>query len=58
MWANEEVADFLGWLHEWYLARPERARVGFYGLDVYSPSDSLRKIISWLEFDVRLSKDR
>jgi len=57
MWANEEVADFLGWLHQWYLARPERARVGFYGLDVYSPWDSLRKIISWLEFEVRLSKD-
>jgi len=51
MWANEEVADFLGWLHQWNLARPEQARVGFYGLDVYSLWDSLRNIISWLEIN-------
>jgi len=49
MWANEDVAEFLSWLHEWNLARPERERVGFYGLDVYSLWDSLREIISWLE---------
>jgi erythromycin esterase-like protein len=42
MSANEEVAQFLGWLHQWNLARPEQARVGFYGLDVYSLWDSLR----------------
>ena len=49
MWANEDVAEFLSWLHEWNLARPGRERVGFYGLDVYSLWDSLREIISWLE---------
>lgn len=49
MWANEEVAEFLIWLHERNLARPAPERVGFYGLDVYSLWDSLREIISWLE---------
>jgi erythromycin esterase-like protein len=49
MWANEEVAEFLTWLREWNLSRPEAERVGFYGLDVYSLWDSLREIIGWLE---------
>ncbi len=49
MWANREVADFLDWLHGWNAARPEASRVGFYGLDVYSLWDSLRRIIGWLE---------
>ena len=49
MWANQDVAEFLDWLHEWNLARPLSERVGFYGLDVYSLWDSLREIISWLE---------
>ncbi len=49
MWANEEVAEFLTWLREWNLAREATGRVGFYGLDVYSLWDSLRRIIAWLE---------
>jgi erythromycin esterase-like protein len=52
MWANSEVADFVDWLHEWNRARPDRERVGFYGLDVYSLWDSMRAIISWLEAHV------
>jgi erythromycin esterase len=49
MWANEEVAEFLTWLREFNLARPQDKRVGFYGLDIYSLWDSLREIIRWLE---------
>ena len=49
MWANREVAEFLDWLREWNAGRPPHLRVGFYGLDVYSLWDSLRRIISWLE---------
>lgn len=49
MWANTDVAEFLGWLHEYNLARPERGRVGFYGLDVYSLWDSLWEVMTWLE---------
>jgi erythromycin esterase len=49
MWANQEVAEFLAWLREWNFRRPDRDRVGFYGLDVYSLWDSLRIAISWVE---------
>lgn len=49
MWANVEVAEFLDWLRSWNLARPEKERVGFYGLDVYSLWDSLRVIMRYLE---------
>ena len=49
MWANTEVADFLDWLREHNATRSEANRVGFYGLDVYSLWDSLRRIIEWLE---------
>lgn len=49
MWANDEVADFLTWLRGWNLDQPERLRVGFYGLDIYSLWDSLREIIGWLD---------
>lgn len=48
MWANTDVADFLGWLHGWNLAREPGERVGFYGLDVYSLWDSLAAVIGWL----------
>ncbi|HET7398199.1 MAG TPA: erythromycin esterase family protein [Intrasporangium sp.] len=49
MWANREVADFLDRLRTWNLDRAPEARVGFYGLDVYSLWDSLREVIRWLE---------
>jgi erythromycin esterase-like protein len=48
MWANTDVADFLDWLRELNLTRPPELRVGFYGLDVYSLWDSLRRTIDWL----------
>lgn len=49
MWANEEVADFLDWLRAYNATRPDGRQVGFYGLDVYSLWDSLRRIFDWLE---------
>lgn len=49
MWANQDVADFLAWLHQRNVTRLEHERVGFYGLAVYSLWDSLRETISWLE---------
>lgn len=48
MWANQLVAEFLTWLREWNLARPDNQRTGFYGLNVYSLWDSLREIFGWL----------
>jgi erythromycin esterase len=43
MWANEEVADFCGWLRA-YNGSAER-RAGFHGLDVYSLRESLREVL-------------
>ncbi|MCC6270281.1 MAG: erythromycin esterase family protein [Microbacteriaceae bacterium] len=48
MWANEEVADFLDWLHGWNLDLPVGNRVAFVGLDVYSLWDSLERVMAWL----------
>lgn len=48
MWANIEVADFLDWLREHNDGRAPSARVGFYGLDVYSVWDSLERTMAWL----------
>src|SRR5438067_5336685 len=47
MWANEEVADFLCWLHDHN--RSTGSSVGFYGLDVYSLWDSLRAVFGYLD---------
>jgi erythromycin esterase len=48
MWSNAEVAEFIEWLRGWNAERPESARVGFYGLDVYSLWDSLDRVIGWV----------
>ncbi|HEV2068314.1 MAG TPA: erythromycin esterase family protein [Acidimicrobiales bacterium] len=44
--ANEEVADFVDWLHDHN--RRTGGDVGFYGLDVYSLWDSLRVIVDYV----------
>jgi erythromycin esterase-like protein len=46
MWANTEVAAFASWLR--HRNRATGARVGFYGLDVYSLWDSLRAVLGYL----------
>jgi erythromycin esterase-like protein len=48
MWANEEVADFAGWLRAFNATRTGGPPVGFHGLDVYSLWDSLRAIVEYL----------
>jgi erythromycin esterase-like protein len=48
MWANEEVAAFLGWLRTYNEARPSRLRVGFHGLDVYSLQASVHAVFDYL----------
>jgi erythromycin esterase len=46
MWANQEVAEFAGWLRDHN--RRHGRQVGFYGLDVYSLWESLRRIFEYL----------
>jgi erythromycin esterase-like protein len=48
MWANDEVVAFCRWLRGHNADRPAEARVGFYGLDVYSLWDSMHELIGWL----------
>lgn len=48
MWANREVVDFVRWLRLHNARRPVERRVGFFGLDVYSLWDSLRRVLDYL----------
>jgi erythromycin esterase-like protein len=49
MWRNTDVAAFLGWLRDWNArATPDR-RAGFYGLDLYNLSDSVRSVLDYLD---------
>ena len=49
MWRNAEVLDFVGWLRAYNDARAERARVGFYGLDLYSLFTSMTVVLDYLD---------
>ena len=51
MWRNAAVLDFVGWLREHNddLGRVERAKAGFYGLDLYSLYRSIHEVISYLD---------
>ena len=49
MWANWEVVALAEWLRSYNESRPERRRVGFYGLDVYSLWESLESVLDYLE---------
>jgi erythromycin esterase-like protein len=49
MWRNADVLDFVGWLRSYNEYRPEAARAGFYGLDLYSLHASMRAVVAYLE---------
>ncbi len=49
VWANEEVAELAGWLRRHNDGRPEDAKAGFYGLDVYSLWESLHQAAAYLK---------
>jgi erythromycin esterase-like protein/adenine/guanine phosphoribosyltransferase-like PRPP-binding protein len=51
MWRNAVVLDFVGWLreHNDRVGDDERAKAGFYGLDLYSLYRSIGEIIAYLE---------
>ena len=48
MWANEEVVALTEWLREHNAPLEPAQRVGFYGLDVYGLSSSLRALLDYL----------
>jgi erythromycin esterase-like protein/predicted phosphoribosyltransferase len=50
MWRNTEVAEFVGWLRDWNDALgPGAAKVGFYGLDLYSLYTSMEAVVEYLD---------
>ena len=49
MWRNADVLDFAGWLREYNDGRDgEEAKVGFYGLDIYSLHASMQAVLEYL----------
>ena len=49
MWRNREVVRFLRWLRSENAERRADARVGFYGLDLYSLHRSMARVIEYLD---------
>ncbi|CAN7326733.1 protein-L-isoaspartate(D-aspartate) O-methyltransferase [Phenylobacterium sp. LjRoot225] len=49
MWRNTEVEAFIEWLRGWNLQRPAEDRAGFYGLDLYNLSASIRAVLDYLD---------
>ena len=49
MWRNEEVREFVEWLRRENEHRPERERVEFRGLDIYSLGASIEAVLHYLD---------
>jgi len=50
MWRNKEVVEFVEWLRAHNDALPAgKAKVGFYGLDLYSLHASMKAVLRYLE---------
>jgi len=49
MWRNTEVEAFIASLRQWNLARPADDRCGFFGLDLYNLSASIRAVLDYLD---------
>jgi protein-L-isoaspartate(D-aspartate) O-methyltransferase len=49
MWRNTEVEAFIEGLRAWNLGRAQDDRCGFYGLDLYNLSASLRAVLDYLD---------
>jgi erythromycin esterase-like protein len=48
MWRNADVLDFVGWLRAHNEGQREDAKVGFYGLDLYSMHASMEAVLRYL----------
>jgi erythromycin esterase-like protein len=49
MWRNADILDFVGWLRDHNDALPTDAKVGFYGLDLYSLHASIAEVVGYLD---------
>jgi erythromycin esterase-like protein len=48
IWHNAEMVDFVAWLRRFDDGRPERAKVGLYGLDLYGATSSVAAVLAHL----------
>ncbi|RZL87707.1 MAG: erythromycin esterase family protein [Variovorax sp.] len=49
MWRNDDVVEFVEWLHAFNHARPVREKTGFYGLDLYSLMGSMDAVLGYFD---------
>ncbi|TYL80848.1 protein-L-isoaspartate(D-aspartate) O-methyltransferase [Bradyrhizobium cytisi] len=49
MWRNTEIEVFIENLRSWNLRQPADKRAGFYGLDLYNLSASIRAVLDYLD---------
>ena len=49
MWRNREFDAFIRWLHDHNASRSYERMAGFYGLDLYNLSGSMRAVIDFLD---------
>jgi erythromycin esterase-like protein len=50
MWRNADVLDFVGWLRTFNDdLPPDKSKVGFYGLDLYSLHTSMEAVLNYLD---------
>jgi protein-L-isoaspartate(D-aspartate) O-methyltransferase len=49
MWRNTDVDAFIGWLRGRNIGVAEERRAAFYGLDIYSLSDSIQAVLAYLD---------
>ncbi|WP_244818088.1 protein-L-isoaspartate(D-aspartate) O-methyltransferase [Caballeronia sp. Lep1P3] len=51
MWRNAEFAAFVAWLGRHNAALPPERRAAFYGLDLYSLSESIEAVLAYLDVE-------
>ncbi|MEX0680670.1 MAG: erythromycin esterase family protein [Balneolales bacterium] len=49
LWRNEEMLEFISWMHEHNRDLPESNRAGFYGLDIHAYEHAMADVIQFLE---------
>jgi erythromycin esterase-like protein len=49
MWRNQEVVDLVYWMRQHNQQAAESARVGFFGLDLYSLHKSMHAVVRYLD---------
>lgn len=49
MWRNGKIARLLDWMRDWNRGRAAQDQAGFYGLDLYNLTASIRSVLDYLD---------